>query len=282
MKSDIVCIPCILNFCLRTLNFCDIKASQKEEIFIKIVKRIGDFSLEKSPAALADYATGIIKEEIGIEDPYREEKKEQNEKALRVYPRLKEMVRDSKDKLKTAFMVSAIGNVIDLGAHANFDIEAILHDFADIEFAKDHFNDFRSKLRSSKTLLFIADNCGEIIFDRVLLEELEDIRKIVAVKSGPFINDVTIRDINDTGIEKTAEIIETGTNSLNFDVDELGEEFIKTFKEANIIISKGHANFEALHGKRLDIYFLLRAKCDVVARVIGVTKGDFVFSKFPG
>ncbi len=171
ISGDIACIPCILNFCLRTLDFCNIEELQKEEIFRKIIKRIGDFSLEKSPAALADFATGIIKQEIGIEDPYRKEKKEQNEKALRFYPRLKEMVRDSEDTLKTALMISAIGNVIDLGAYADFNIKAILNDFAKIEFAKDHFENFRAKLACSKTLVFIADNCGEIIFDRILLEE---------------------------------------------------------------------------------------------------------------
>ncbi|MCK4233830.1 DUF89 family protein [candidate division WOR-3 bacterium] len=280
MRSNIECIPCILNFCIRTLNFCDIDEVQKEKVFKKIVNHIGDYPLDKSPAAIADFATGIIKDEIGIEDIYRKEKREQNEKALGIYPRLKEMVRDSEDRLKTAFMVSATGNVIDLGAHADFDVESILHDFADIQFSKDDFEDFRSRLNDSKTLLFIADNCGEIIFDRVLLEELNSIRKIVAVKSKPFINDVTINDVIGTGIDKTAEIIETGTCNLDFDSDEIRGEFKKIFDEADIIISKGHANFEALHGKRADIYFLLRAKCDVVARVIGVRKGDFVFCRF--
>ena len=129
-------------------------------------------------------------------------------------------------------------------------------------------------------VLFIADNCGEIIFDRVLLEELDEVEKIVAVKSKPFINDVTINDVDNTGIDRTAKIMETGTCNLNMDGDEINTEFRNIFNKANIIISKGHANFEALHGECEDIFFLLRAKCDVVANILGVCKGDFVFTKF--
>ncbi len=280
MKADIMCIPCILNFCIRTLNFSGADKVKKEEVFKKIVKGIADYPLEKSPAALADYATGIIKREIGVEDPYEDEKKNQNDKALGIYPRLKEMVSASTDRLEAAFMISAIGNVIDLGAHADFDVDGILKDFSNIELAKNEFEEFRMRLRNSETLLFIVDNCGEIIFDRVLLEELQGVKKIVAVKTIPFINDVTIKEIEGTGIPEIAEIIETGTCNLDFDSKTIKREFEDIFKSADIVISKGHANFEALHGTRNDIYFLLRAKCDVVANVVGVKKGDFVFSKF--
>lgn len=281
MKADIECIPCILNFCLRTLNFCDIGKSEKERIFVEITKRISGFALDKSPAALADFATKIITEEINVDDPYKEEKRKQNEKGMKTYPRLKKMVESSEDRLKTAFMVSAIGNVIDLGAHADFDVDSILRDFSDIKFRKDDFEHFRKRLKNAESLLFIADNCGEVLFDRILLEEVDGLRKMVAVKSKPFINDVTIEDIEGTGLEKAAEIIETGTCNLDFESDDVSDEFRKEFENCDIIISKGHANFEALHGTRSDIYFLLRAKCDVVARVIDVKKGDFVFSKFP-
>lgn len=248
---------------------------------MKIINRIPGFALDKSPAALADFATKIIREEINIEDPYKEEKRKQNEKGMKTYPRLKKMVDSSDDRLKTAFMVSAIGNVIDLGAHADFDVESILRDFSDIKFRKDDFEHFRGRLKDAESLLFIADNCGEILFDRILLEEIDGSRKMVAVKSKPFINDVTISDIEGTGLEKVAEIIETGTCNLDFDSDDVSDEFRREFQNSDIIISKGHANFEALHGTRSDIYFLLRAKCDVVARVVDVKKGDFVFSKFP-
>jgi len=281
MKSDLKCIPCILNFCLRTLDFCQIESIKKEKIFRKILNEIRNFSLEKSPASISSLATGIIQRETGIIDPYKEEKRKQNERALQYYPLFKKLVRESEFQLKAAFKLSAIGNTIDLGAsHGNYDMEGTLHNFHNIMFAKEDFDGFHSKLKDAKTLLFIADNCGEIIFDRVLLEELTGIRKIVSVKSGPFINDVTVGEIKETGIDKIAEVIETGTSSPDLNEDETGEEFNNLFRDADIIISKGHANFEALHGTRADIYFLLKAKCDVVASLLGVKKGDFVFSRF--
>ena len=280
MKADIACIPCILNFCLRTLNFCNVDTKQKEKLFREVVKEMANFSLEQTPAALADTATRIIKDSTGIDDPYRDEKKRQNEMALKLYPIMKEMVKHSENRIKTAITISAIGNIIDLGAQSDYNIENALQDLDRIRFAKSDLADFLKTLEVSKTLLFIADNCGEIIFDRVFLEELSDIKKFVAVKSGPFINDVTIQDIEGTGVEKIARIIETGTSNLEFNEEDTSKEFKEIFNSADIIISKGHANFEALHGRGKNIYFLLRAKCDVVSKVIGVKTGDFIFKRF--
>jgi uncharacterized protein with ATP-grasp and redox domains len=281
MNSREECITCLLNFCERTLNHCEMDEGDRQKLLDEIAAKLENISLKLSPAAIADYATGIIRERVGIEDLYKGDKSEQNTKALAVYPQLKEMVDQAKDRLKTAFLIAATGNIIDLGAHADFNVEGILRDFSTISFAKDDFEVFRDQLNRSKTLLFIADNCGEIIFDRVMLEELRDIRKIVAVKTIPFINDVTIGDVYGTGIEDTAEIIETGTCNLDFSCPTINVDFLALFKSADVVISKGHANFEALHGKRKDVFFLLRAKCDVVAAVIGVDKGDFIFSRIP-
>lgn len=281
MNAGEECIDCLVKFCKRTLDRCEMEGDEKQALLADIQEELEHISLELSPAAIADYATGIIKKKVGIEDLYRDDKREQNRKALEVYPQLKEMVNKARDRLKTAFLIAATGNIIDLGAHADFDVEAILRDFSSISFVKDDFEVFRDELKRAGTLLFIADNCGEIIFDRVMLEEIEGIRKIVAVKTIPFINDVTINDVYGTGVEDTAEIIETGTCNLDFSYPDINPDFVSLFKAADIVISKGHANFEALHGKRRDIFFLLRAKCDVVARVIGITKGGFIFSRIP-
>ncbi len=281
MNAGEECIDCLVKFCKRTLDRCEMDEGEKQALLDDVQDELEHISLELSPAAIADHATGIIKKRVGIEDLYKEDKREQNSKALAIYPQLKGMVNQARDRLKTAFLVAATGNIIDLGAHADFDVEAILRDFSHISFVKDDFEVFRDQLKRARTLLFIADNCGEIIFDRVMLEEIEGVRKVVAVKTIPFINDVTIHDVYGTGIEDTAEIIETGTCNLDFSYPGINQEFVALFNSADVVISKGHANFEALHGKRKDIFFLLRAKCDVVARVIGIEKGGFIFSRIP-
>lgn len=281
MNAKEACIPCILNFCERTVNFCELSDTERGAILKEISENLKRVSLDRSPAAIADYATGIIKRRVGIDDLYRSEKRSQNRKALAVYPQLKGLVAHAEDPLKTAFLISAMGNIIDLGAHADFDVEAILRDFHDISFAKDGFAEFRKRSVSCKSLLLVVDNCGEVVFDRVLLETLHGMRKVVAVKTQPFINDVTMDDVYGTGIEETAEIIETGTCNLDFSCPTINREFLSLFRSADVVIAKGHANFEALHGKRKDVFFLLRAKCDVVADVIGVRKGDFIFSMIP-
>jgi uncharacterized protein with ATP-grasp and redox domains len=281
MKASKECIPCILDFCRRTLDYCVKDESLKERILKRLDEEFVGISLDSSPAFIADYATRIIKKEVGIEDLYSREKGEQNQKALRIYPQLKGMVDQSDDRLRTAFLISAIGNVIDLGAHADFNVDEIIRDFKDIDFTKDDYEKFRKELDSSRTLLFVVDNCGEVVFDRVLLEEIDSVKKIVAVKSKPFINDVTINDIEGLELDTIAEVIETGTCNLDFSSSDIRPEFVEVFDGSDIVISKGHANFEALHGRRPDIYFLLRAKCDVVAREIGVEKGSFLFCNIP-
>ena len=243
----------------------------REDILREIIKKLCDFDLSHPPSYFADLVFDAIRERTGVRDPYKKDKHEQNRWALSVYPELKKMVDESDDRLLCAVKISALGNTIDLGVSGSYEVDL---DLRKINLAINDIDIFREKLKTAKKILFIADNAGEIIFDRVLIEELGK-RVVVGVKSGPIINDITIEEVDETGIN--AEFIETGTASLGVELEKVSKEFRKVFYESDVVISKGHANFETLDDANRDIFFLLRAKCEIVADVLGVKKGDIVF-----
>ena len=278
MKIKPVCFPCAMNFALRTMKF--VGEEDNTELMIKVVKGISSMEPDKTPAHMGTLISRIIRSGTGKDDPYLDEKRKENRIALEVYPLLKEYVRHAEDPLAAALKVSALGNAIDLGVsgeiHLDFErLEEELH----FDFRKNEIEVFRERLKHADSLLLIADNSGEIIFDRVLLEEITGLKRMVAVKSGPVINDITIRDVYGTGIEEIAQIVETGSDSLGIIMEEVSEAFRRILYDVDIVIAKGHANTETLVDIDREVFFLLRAKCDYVAEYMGVKKYDYVFER---
>ncbi len=280
MRLHPECLPCAGNFGLRTIR----RSISDEKQVWKVLKDVMEFIAHSdehwTPAHLGTKIMGLVSEKTGISDPYKEDKIIQNKQALKLYPRLKELVREAKDPLKMALMISSAGNVIDLGVSGEFDLEGTMDKIMEIKLAKDETEVFREKIQAAKSLLFISDNAGEIIFDRILLETLnKSLKKIVSVKSGPVLNDITIDDVYSTGIENTAEIIETGSSSLGIIWEDVSDMFKDIYKKADIVIAKGHANIETLDDADREIFFLLKAKCNVVAEELGVPVNSFVFTR---
>jgi uncharacterized protein with ATP-grasp and redox domains len=177
-------------------------------------------------------------------------------------------------------LASCLGNVIDLGAQDSFDLEAELSAAEERGFAISDLEEFKSVLSASRRLLFLADNSGEIVFDKLLLSALPNtLAKTVVVKSGPIINDATVDDALCVGLDRLAKIITTGGSDLGVDLATCSEELHRELETADIIVAKGHANFETLNEESKGIFFLLKAKCDVVARELGVETGSLVFTR---
>ena len=146
-------------------------------------------------------------------------------------------------------------------------------------FGIDDYSDFQKELRPGRRLLYLGDNCGEIVFDRVLVEQLlaKGVKVTFVVKSGPIINDATLEDAQFASISAICPVIETGSNDIGVGWANVSASFRRHVRMADIIIAKGHGNFETCIGKRGNYYFLLKAKCDVVASELGVKNGDTVF-----
>jgi len=249
--------------------------------FSAVLEATRHFDLECSPAANATCSVRAACQATQNDDPYKDIKRRQNSMALNMEQVTKKAVEESADRIETALLVSCFGNVIDLGAQDSFDLEKELKRMFTNGFAKESLSDFKGRLATARSVLLLADNAGEIVFDRSLLEVLPSgIRKTVAVKSGPIINDATIEDALQVGLDRAARIMSTGSNDLGINKKNCSEEFLRELSRTDMIVAKGHANFESLNERKEGIFFLLKAKCDVVARELGVQTGSLVFVRY--
>jgi uncharacterized protein with ATP-grasp and redox domains len=243
-----------------------------------LARRLARFSLNQTPAALSQPVYEIVARVTGVKDPYARQKRETNDAALALLPSLERRIRRSADPLKAAIHLAAAGNIIDLGIGHAFDLKRDVASLMGRPFTIDHFRDFQRELKPGRRLLYLGDNCGEIVFDRVLVEHLlaRGVAVTFVVKSGPIINDATLSDARDVGLTDLCPVITTGSNDIGVGWSRVSAAFRRQVRQADLILAKGHGNFETCVGHPGNFYFLLKAKCDIVAKELGVKLGDTV------
>jgi len=233
---------------------------------------------------VATCAFRYVKKISNCEDPYKEYKEKTNSVAEKLIPKIElelAKIKDPTERFRRTCIVATLSNAIDPGvAGHTFKerelIERLLHE-------EPHIDDTEKLLqhvKNSKNILYLADNSGEIFFDKILIKELKNYgtKVIYVVKSGTFQNDVTLEDALKSGIDKVAdEVITTGSDAAGIILEECSKEFLEKLKETDIIIAKGLANYEALTEytniiKKPTAYFLV-AKCEPIARSVKASKG---------
>jgi len=264
------------------MNNAGVDEDTQYKIIYEMMDYVKGFDINDTPAENSSKALLKAYEMIKVEDPFEKAKKESNDLALSLYPKLKEIVKNSEDSLYQALKVAVAGNIIDLGINRSYDIDAALQHSLKTGFSKDDYVSFVRKLEGIKEVLFIGDNAGEIVFDKILVEELVQRGKKVTyvVKGGPILNDATLQDSAYVGMDKVAEIITTGSNFLGVSLKRVSDSFLNNLKNAELILSKGQANFESLENEKLvkgKIFFLLKIKCYEVGKVAKAEFGDVVF-----
>jgi len=235
-----------------------------------------DFSIPK----LSRELHVLLKKYSNNLDPYKEAKKQSNDLVLSMYPDLKEIVFQSENQFETALRLAIAGNIIDYGIGNHFDLQATIDKVLNSDFAIDDSLHLKQALSEAKTVLFLGDNCGELVFDKLFIETIMHPNLIYAVRGEPVINDVTLEDAKYVGMDIVADVISNGYDAPSTILEHCSSEFLEVFNRADVIISKGQGNLEGLLGKTTkDVYFLLMVKCEVIADALGVRKGDFVVMK---
>jgi len=242
--------------------------------------------MNSPPPEIALNIYSIVNRVTGNLDPYKELKNRGTDLALEIYGRMKETVSASAEPLKTAVEIAIAGNIIDYGAQYSFfledEIKKILamfsKDSSNGSYAVFDFNDFKADIEKAGSVLYLADNAGETVFDRILIEAVNDIyggKKIVyAVKEKPVINDAVVSDALRAGIDSCAEIVSSGSHAPGTLLSVCSPGFLEIFEKADMVISKGQGNFEVLSDVKRPVFFMFRAKCAIVARDIGCGIGD--------
>jgi hypothetical protein len=282
LKAEIDCIPCLFKQALSASRRCTDDVEKLKRVQYELMRRVPAMRFDQTPAELSYYALRVVNEVLGCEDPFAAEKRESNRAMLELYPTLKRIVDSSDDKLHTAMKIAAAGNVIDMGILHRFDVRKAIDDILKGSFRVDDFELLRKDLMSAKRILYIADNAGEIVADKLFLETLGRRDAYVAVNEQPILNDATMDDAREVELERAAIPISDGSGMIGIVLSECSEEFRRLFHSADVIISKGQGNYECLDERPENIYFVLTAKCPVVARGLGVEEGEAVLKKGRG
>jgi len=278
MKAYLDCYPCFFIQALKTARL----VTSDEKIILQILKDVSLYlsqaSFDVTPSEIGLGVYRIISRRTGVEDPYKEVKERCIQQALSLYPELKKLIESSEDRLMTAVRLSIAGNVIDFGTGSSFDLKQELETIFSQDFAMNHHGEFRRALKKAPHIIYIADNAGETVFDRLLIEEINK-PVIYVVREKPIINDATREDARLSGLGKVSEIMSSGCDAPGNIKKFCSDEFLKAYDSAGLVISKGQGNYEALSDEERPIFFLLKAKCQVVARDLGVEEGSIILAE---
>ncbi|GAB4485644.1 MAG: ARMT1-like domain-containing protein [Thermodesulfovibrionales bacterium] len=280
MKTQIECFPCFLRQTVIALKQLYGVENAQHGIVRDVLAIMQQADVSKPPA----YTTTFIHRAIrnGLQqDPFEKIKAEFNEIALGLYPALKQRVAESADPLWTASRLAIAGNIIDFGIFTSVDIEGSVSRALAPGISRDDYASFREDLGKARRVLYLLDNAGEIVFDRLLIEELcaAGMDVTAVVKGGPVLNDVTIADARQAGIDRVCRVIDNGSDAIGTILEWTSPGFREEMQAAELIVSKGQGNFETLEPSGKRTYYLFQSKCDVVSAELGVAKGSMLLLK---
>ena len=294
MKTYLDCIPCFFRQALEAAKIAGASKAKQKKILDELGKILPKISLTLSPPEMGRSIYGLIKRITNKKDPYARLKAKSNRLALNIYSKLKHKVEHSRHRLLMAVELAIAGNIIDYGVKNSLNVDMELARILEQESraikkeskAIFDYKSFKDTLSRSKKILYLGDNAGETVFDRVLIEEIKriDSKKdiVYAVKERPVRNEALIKDALDCGIDKTAKIISSGSDAPGTVLSLCSKSFLDLYNKADMVISKGQGNFEALSEAKRAVFFLFMAKCPVIAEHVGCRIGDIILSYHPG
>jgi uncharacterized protein with ATP-grasp and redox domains len=272
------CYPCMVRQAVSVLNNNEIDPERQFKALKRIMGYLSVADDSLSPSEIAGETNRIIREVTGIDDLYLQEKTSSHQLAMSYLDDLQKLARQGKDPLEQALKLSAAGNVIDVVHVDNYDLWDEVLSAVEGDLGGGGLDSFRERLNSASRLLILADNVGETIFDRVLIETLP-VPVVYAVKGGPILNDATRLDAEAAGIGQIAEIVETGTRSPGTVLSQATPEFRELFAESSLVLSKGQANYETMDGQGDKVFFLLRIKCPLLSKKLNAPQGKLVLKQ---
>jgi damage-control phosphatase, subfamily I len=283
MKTTPQCAPCLLN---RVLYEAELSTDDMELRFKAVQSGLEYLHEHHRPGTDAiEISTGIHRKAyaiLGDKDPYRAAKELSNRLAAAAIPHVRDVMAKTPaaERFRLAVLLSIAGNTFDFGVQGH-DVEtgdfgAFLERMIRQGLDIDDTGRIAALARDAD-VLFLADNCGEIYFDELLIEQLQLLgAKVTLVVRGEYIlTDVTMEDVKRMGLDKKVErVLTTGSNAVGVSLQEAPRELLTALKSSDLIISKGMANYESLSDAGFrPMAYLLRAKCEPVAASMGAKKG---------
>jgi uncharacterized protein with ATP-grasp and redox domains len=278
MRTYLDCYTCFLRQALEAARNIGAAEALQARIINKVLLLLAEIPITRKPPEISELVQQILHTELNDPDPYVVLKQNSTQEALALLPWLHETIHNSPDPLETALRLSVAGNIIDFGASWDFNLPKVIEQVLSTDFGIYDLEEIKKGLASAKSILFLADNAGETVFDKLLIEQIKK-PVFYAVKSAPVLNDATRTDAISAGMDQVSTIIETGTAIPGISLEKSTPKFIRLFQTADLIISKGQGNYEMLSENPQPIFFLLKAKCAIIARDLDVPLGSFVIKK---
>ncbi|MBN1127641.1 MAG: DUF89 family protein [Chitinispirillaceae bacterium] len=283
MKTFLECLPCFVNQALSSLKRANSTPEQTEKVMRAVFTELAALDFSASPPVTGTKIYRIIRTMVRSADPFAHDKKQYNALALSLVPEMQQVITQAPDPFLAALKLAIAANIIDFGKNGSLsesEVRACLDRASDARIDEDAALRLQHAVVEAQSVLYLCDNAGEIVFDRLLIEHLPHSKITCAVRGAPAINDATMEDANEAGLTELVSVISNGSDAPGTILADCSEEFHRAFDAADLVIAKGQGNFETLsdvHDKRL--FFLLQIKCPVIARDSGFPTGTFVVSE---
>ena len=271
------CYFCQIHSFEKLLKQNVIPDSEKQKAVPEFFSYLGKIDEKTIAPHVARKTNAIIKKLLNNSDPYESAKKISNKFLLEKYDNFSDIIKNSKNKFDTAIRLSIAGNIIDSIGAPDSNISETINYVLNSDFSINHSEKLKAEIEKAETVLYLGDNAGEIVLDKLFIETINHKNLYFAVRDKAVINDATIEDAIETGMDKVAKVISNGDNSPSTVLSRVSDEFKELYDKADVIISKGMGNLESLlHNGNKKIYFLLMIKCEPIAELTGTKKNDFV------
>ncbi|MFO8087853.1 MAG: ARMT1-like domain-containing protein [Bacteroidales bacterium] len=284
MTPEIECIPCLVQQAYRIIALLGLPESTGKKVLKEVMSMLIDQDFDKPTPYYSQKIWKIIQNYTHDPDPYKDIRHHFNQKMKERSVQIEGLIQESAMRFRTAVKTAITGNIIDFGSKHPISEDSILNEISSINSKPLYLDDhkkLRSKIRSAENLLYLGDNCGEIVFDKLFIKEIKklnpSLKVTFVVRGGPILNDVIISDADQVHMEEVARIIDNGFDAPGTQLAQCSAGFLKEFDAADLIISKGQGNYESLSdAKRRDIFFLFMVKCEAVAKQTGAARGSLV------
>lgn len=281
MKTYFECVPCFIRQTLDTARLTTDDPAIHEKALREILTIISQIDFQRSPVVMGRSIQHLIQQLTGVHDPYKQLKRKFNRLVLDLYPMLKQRVNTAADQFEAASRLALAGNMIDFGSGQTI-VASDVVETIETSLSAIVFGDIRALQQAvgvAESIIYLGDNCGEIVFDRLFIEQLSPKKVTYVVRAEPIINDVTMADAVATGMTDIVKVIDSGSDAPGTLLAECSKSFKDALKSADVIIAKGQGNYETLSEIDRPVFFMLKAKCPVVARHIGCAIGSYVINK---
>jgi len=279
MRIYLDCVSCFVRQALDAARFATDDEQVHKEVVRQVLQMAVDLDMTQSPPVIAQQIHRLIRKSVGSDDPYYKVKKQFNSLALKLYPTLRKQIINSKDPFETAVRFAIAGNIIDFGVKSSLtesEVRITINDSLCSYLDPEQVQCFKNAVNKAERILYLTDNAGEIVFDHLLIEQMPIDKITVAVKGSPVINDATMEDANLIGLSRIVEVIDNGSDAPGTILDDCSKDFTDHYEKADLVISKGQGNYETLSSVDKNIFFLLKAKCPVIAEDISCNVGEII------